>query len=86
MLDTTVSGNHTFTLIKTIYKCYSKVQLYQLGKTTTEMATKNKVERNSSNLSCVNTSTILHNHNKNTTRPFVAENIEKPIKKPRYVS
>ena len=41
MLATTVNDNHTFTLIKSISKNYSKVRLYHLGKTTTEMATKN---------------------------------------------
>ena len=50
MLDTTINDNHTFTLIKTISKCYSKVRLYHLGKTTTEMATKNKVRKKLSKL------------------------------------
>ena len=43
MLDTTVNDNHVFKLIKTVSKCYCKVQLYQLGKTTTEMSTITKV-------------------------------------------
>ena len=30
MLDTPVNDNHTFSLIKTIYQCYSKVRLYHL--------------------------------------------------------
>ena len=46
MLDTTVNDNHTFTLIKTIFKCYSKMRLYHLSKAITETATKNK-ERSS---------------------------------------
>ena len=45
MLDTTVDDNHVFKLIKTVSKCYYKVRLYQLGKTTTEMATKTKVRK-----------------------------------------
>ena len=45
MLDATVNDNHVFTLIKTISKCYCKVRLYQLGKRTTEMATKTKVRK-----------------------------------------
>ena len=45
MLDTTVDDNPVFKLIKTVSKCYCKVQLYQLGKTTTEMATKTKVRK-----------------------------------------
>ena len=50
MLNTTVTDNHVFTLIKTISKCYCKVRLYQLGKTTTEMATKTKVRKKLSKL------------------------------------
>ena len=45
MLDTTVNDNHVFELVKTVSKCYYKVRLYQLGKTTTEMATKTKVRK-----------------------------------------
>ena len=45
MLDTMVNDNQFFTLIKTISKCYCKVRLYQLGKRTTEMATKTKVRK-----------------------------------------
>ena len=45
MLDAVVNDNHTFTLIKTISKCYSKVHLYHLGKTTTETASKDKVRK-----------------------------------------
>ena len=41
MLDTTVNDNHVFKLIKTVSKCYYKVQLYQLGK----MSTKTKVRK-----------------------------------------
>ena len=50
MLDTTVNDNHVFKLIKTVSKCYCKVRLYQLGKTTTEMATKTKVRKKLSKL------------------------------------
>ena len=32
MLATPVNDNHTFSLIKTISQCYSKVRLYHLGK------------------------------------------------------
>ena len=45
MLYSTVNDNQVFTLIKTISKCYCKVRLYQLGKRTTEMATKTKVRK-----------------------------------------
>ena len=45
MLDTTVNDNYVFKLIKTVSKCNCKVRLYQLGKTTTEMATKTKVKK-----------------------------------------
>ena len=50
MLDTTVNDNHTFTLIKTIFKCYSKMRLYHLSKAIAEMATKNKVRKKFSKL------------------------------------
>ena len=45
MLDTAVDDNHVFKLIKTVSKCCCKVRLYQLGKTTHEMATKTKVRK-----------------------------------------
>ena len=45
LFDTTVNDNHTFTLIKTIFKCYSKMTLYHLSKAITEMVTKNKVRK-----------------------------------------
>ena len=50
MLDATVNDNHTFTLIKTIFKCYSKMRLYHLSKAITETATKNKVRKKFSKL------------------------------------
>ena len=40
MLDTTVDDNHTFILVKTISKCYSKVRFYHLGKSITEQQLK----------------------------------------------
>ena len=45
MLDTTVNDNHVFKFIKTVSKCYCKVRLYQLGKTTTEMSTKTEMRK-----------------------------------------
>ena len=50
LLYTTVNDNHAFTLVKTISKYNSQVRLYHLGKTTTEMATKNKVRKRPSKL------------------------------------
>ena len=45
MLDTPVNANHTFSLIKTISHCYSKVCLYHLGKEATEKLDRNKVRK-----------------------------------------
>ena len=45
MLDTPVNDNHTFSLIKTISQCYSKVRLYHLGKEATEKLDRNKVRK-----------------------------------------
>ena len=45
MLDTPVNDNHTFSLIKTISQCYSKVRLYLFGKEATEKLDRNKVRK-----------------------------------------
>ena len=54
MLDTTVDDNHLFKLIKSISESYSKVRLYQLGKTAMEVS-KNKVRKKLNKL-------VLFNH------------------------
>ena len=45
MLDTPVNDNYTFSLIKTISQCYSKVSIYHLGKEATEKLDRNKVRK-----------------------------------------
>ena len=45
MLDTTVTDNHTLTLIKAISTCYSKVRFYHLGKLYTDNMSSNKIRK-----------------------------------------
>ena len=45
MLDTTVTDNHTLTLIKAISTCYSKVRFYHLGKLYTDNMLSDKVRK-----------------------------------------